>query len=272
MDPKCHIVELSLLAHVAVHSHTIDLKHMVQINNKTGTARKVRRNSTAAAARDNWKWFDDDLWKPYDPAVCGQLEDAHQTGRKGTTIHTAKWSYWVDFERGVQVNCATNKERKIRREASSAGAKTDAAGLAKASVHAAGVGASPGASAGNLPWRTVFNAAREAVDLARVVGWAEVAPHEIAAGETDPVMFTPLGEDGETVVRLPCHTEAVPCTFNRSTLEAAFRTTAACPTCGVTFGLPGPQPSGTMSARKRGFDCDGHPGVGALHADSFTGA
>jgi hypothetical protein len=71
-------------------------------------------------------------------------------------------------------------------------------------------------------------------------------------------MMTDLGDDDEMVVRLPCHTEALSCTFNVSTVEAAFASKNCCPACGMAYDLPGPQPSGQMYAHLRRFDCDGH--------------
>jgi len=99
-------------------------------------------------------------------------------------------------------------------------------------------------------------------------------PGEWAAGEADPVMFSPLGEEGEQVVRLPCHTTAVSCTFNLSTVESAFASNNACPTCGTRYPLPGPQPTGTMLAFvDTGFDCAGHGGMGTIviHYDFPSG-
>ena len=78
-------------------------------------------------------------------------------------------------------------------------------------------------------------------------------------------MLSELGEGGEAVVCLPCHTQAVSCIFNVSTVESAFRASNACPTCGTRYGLPGPQPTGKMSAAlDHSADCDGHPGVGCI--------
>ena len=74
-----------------------------------------------------------------------------------------------------------------------------------------------------------------------------------------------LGDANEEVVRLRCHSDAISCTFNRSTVEAAFRSSYKCPSCGQPYPLPGPQPSGVMKWRRDFlYDCDGHPDCGTI--------
>ena len=79
-------------------------------------------------------------------------------------------------------------------------------------------------------------------------------------GALDPVMFSELGEDGQEVLRLPCHSEATSCTMNLSTAEGAFRNSNNCPSCKQLYpSLPGPQPSGVMKSRMDpSRDCEGH--------------
>ncbi|EOD22839.1 hypothetical protein EMIHUDRAFT_195235 [Emiliania huxleyi CCMP1516] len=106
-----------------------------------------------------------------------------------------------------------------------------------------------------------------ALDLAAVLRWRVLRPGEWDEGATDPILMCDLGEDGESVVRLPCHSDAISCTFNRSTVEQAFASSPKCPTCGQPYPLPGPQPSGVMRCRASGaYDCDGHPGCGVIEA------
>ena len=73
-------------------------------------------------------------------------------------------------------------------------------------------------------------------------------------------MFSELGEDGQEVLRLPCHSEATSCTMNLSTAEGAFRNSNNCPSCQQLYpSLPGPQPSGVMKSRMDpSRDCEGH--------------
>jgi len=70
-----------------------------------------------------------------------------------------------------------------------------------------------------------------ALDLAAVLRWRVLRPGEWDEGATDPILMCDLGEDGESVVRLPCHSDAISCTFNRSTVEQAFASSPKCPTC-----------------------------------------
>ena len=58
-----------------------------------------------------------------------------------------------------------------------------------------------------LPWTAHFTAASQVADLKQLTKWRVLKPGEWPEEATDPVMFTSLGEDGEEVVRLPCHTE-----------------------------------------------------------------
>jgi len=66
-------------------------------------------------------------------------------------------------------------------------------------------------------------------------------------------------------VRLPCHTDAVSCTFNRDTLLEHFKRSNKCPTCSHVFAFPGPQPAGRMMARREGEPCSGHERAASIH-------
>ena len=107
---------------------------------------------------------------------------------------------------------------------------------------------------------------RANLDLAKEIQWKVLSPGEWEAGALDPVLFNELGEGGHEVVRLPCHSEAISCTMNRSTAEQAFRSGNKCPCCQQLYAsLPGPQPSGVMKARIDPRDCEGHAaGCGSI--------
>jgi len=199
-------------------------------------------------------------------------------------IYAGRWGYYADFSSMMQFNTATNKGRPVRHHSgagSSAGtgAYPPAPGLLGSwspgkSVVGSLMGAmnigQPAATSAltKLPWQLTFTpSAADLTDLAALTGWTQLKPGEWESGETDPVMFSELGEDGESVVRLPCHTNGLSCTFNVSTLEAAFATKSCCPVCGTAYGLAGPQPAGTMNAQRMRFDCDGHHGVGTIEID-----
>ena len=77
-------------------------------------------------------------------------------------------------------------------------------------------------------------------------------------GATDPITLTALGENHEAVVRLPCHTDAISCTFNISTIVRSLRLNPLCPTCTQPYALPGVQPSGSMQMSTERGSCEGH--------------
>ena len=151
-----------------------------------------------------------------------------------------------------------------------------------------------------LVLREVFDA-RGVVDLAHITSWTVLHPGEWPSKAQDPIVLSDLGEDGEVVVRLPCHTAAMPCLFNRSTLEQAtdrlicpatctraptlaacgicelglicgvrvrrpqaLPRTRKCPSCSQPYVLLGPQPSGTLHIQHSDQSCVGHDGVGSL--------
>jgi len=139
------------------------------------------------------------------------------------------------------------------------------------SVFAPSVPALPAASLSTgavkkLPWVATFTAVSSAsADLAGLTGWSVLAPGGWDDGETDPIMCTDLGDAGEAVVRLPCHTAAVSCTFNQAPRVSSYASSNACPSCGTKYELPGPQPSGTMDAHTDPtIPCDGHPSDGTI--------
>ena len=268
-------------------AYAIDFSQMVQRNLQTGFERHVRRD--AADAAEGWEWSDHGQWKDFDPAAAGQLSAARRAGRAQTVIHlllpVGVHTYHIDLARMEQTNAHTHMKRQIH-----AGGAAPPAGGGSAlptPIFGAGGGGSAGAqlAAGvqrlvgrafgggggaaalpSLPLRRTFAAAAalDGAALGAATGWTTLAPGSWAAGATDPIMCTDLGEDGEAVVRLPCHSEAIPCTFNLSTLEQAFRSSHKCPSCGQPYRLPGPQPSGTMAAERDHRDCEGHPGAGTL--------
>lgn len=108
-------------------------------------------------------------------------------------------------------------------------------------LHQPSRGAAPHSAA---PSTSAFEAAAAALDLARLTRWTVLAPGSWPEGTQDPMRQCPLGADGEAVVMLPCSTVALPCVFNRSTLEQALRASPLCPTCKARYAIPGPPPSG----------------------------
>ena len=139
-------------------------------------------------------------------------------------------------------------------------------GGGSSSVSSGGGGGGGGGGASDTTFQLRFHAASTAShDLAALTKWVVLPAGSWAAGATDPIMMSDLGEDDEVVVRLPCQTGATCCTFNVSTLEQAFASSNACPSCGTKYELPGPQPTGTMDSMvDDDSDCDGHPDVGSI--------
>jgi deltex-like protein len=252
-------------------THVIDLESMEQQNSRTGFRRPVRRRRGASAPpiagtcefqNEHGKWIS------YNPNATEQILIATKAGRTVTTIfveHSRRlWAYQVDLQRNEQINMHTKMRRPLRIQPA-----PGATGGGPGPAATAGGGPSPAASAGmggvrlhEPPWELNFVATpADAVDLSSLTQWRVLKPGEWDAGDSDPVMMTDLGDDDEPVVRLPCHTAAVSCTFNRSTLEEAFKSSNKCPTCGTMYALPGPQPSGRMRASlDPSTDCDGHVG------------
>ena len=259
-------------------THTIHLEEMEQVNVRTGFGRPVRRSGVATSSGSVSYQDERGRWVPYNRHAASQVCLAALTGRAGTTIyvpHTERlWAYRIDLGRMQQINTVTRMGRPIRFDppAGVGAAFQPPQPHAAASSSAGGGGGGGGGSGGSgdgaesLPWQVHFQATSSAsLNLAALTRWSVLAPDQYAEGATDPVMLTDLGEGEEVVVRLPCHTEAVPCTFNRSTVEAAFQSSNKCPTCGTLYGLPGAMPSGSMRVElDADDDCDGHRGVGTL--------
>jgi deltex-like protein len=278
-------------------SYIVDLQHMVQTNTRTGFTRKVRRETAGAVA--SWSWLDGSAhsgsqrWTRFDAAASDLLTACATLGRAHTSLHlqtpNGLWTYEVDLVRGVQTNVMTRNERPLRCDdpaVPSLAAPSAAAAVPygqqqqgyppppqpRAISAAAASSAMAVPAAGSCPvppWHMTVNAAAarpDASQLPALTGWTVLPPGGWEAGATDPVMMTDLGEDGEQVVRLPCHTQAVSCTFNVSTLEQSFASGEKCPTCGTRYEMGGgPQPTGTMSTdRAPRHDCAGHPGVGSI--------
>ena len=246
----------------ASQTHVIDLEGMEQVNARTGFRRPVRCQAKGSGSGSMSFQNEKGKWIGYAPEVSSQVCLAALAGRPGTTVyvpqHDSLWAYWVDLKRMQQINTRTHMARPVRFDKSPSSTSSS---RPSGSSAAAGTAAGPA-----LPWQLSFTATSPADrDLGAVLGWKVLQPGEYPADGVDPIMQTDLGEDGEAVVRLPCDSAAVPCTFNCSTVEAAFQSSNKCPTCGTLYGLPGAQPTGSMHARLLpDRDCDGHAGVGTI--------
>lgn len=207
-----------------------------------------------------WAWHGDCGLVRYDDDVSQSLETAYQQHgeRAVSTVTIGGVAYTIshDNTRGwvQRRTLETYRSRPVVRcapgPAAGSGAQV-ALGTAAATSPAAGF--------------EVFVAGSPTADLASALGWTVLQAGDWAAGDLDPIMMSELGEAGEEVVRLPCDSAAIRCTFNRSTAEAAFATSCKCPSCGQPYPLLGPQPTGVIKWRVNAFyDCDGHPGCGTL--------
>ena len=276
--------------------YRIDLERMEQTNIHTKFTRPVARSAQDGA---QWEWQENDgSWQPYGPHVCGQLTAARRAGRTGTTFFILSRRganpyvvRWKADGTGTQTNIVTDISRPVRypagaaagaaagaggvmaaaagAAAKAAGAAAKAAGAVAAAAGAAakamGGGKSPAGPPSLAPLSFDADAVKlDAACLARITRWKVLTPGEWEDGALDPVMFSALGEDDEVVVRLPCHTDAISCTFNVSTVESAFAANPRCPSCSQQYALPGPQPTGTMQLRLERSDCQGHAGCGTI--------
>ena len=271
--------------------YRIDLQRMEQTNVHTKFTRPIARSAQDAGGQ--WEWQENDgSWQPYGPHVCGQLAAARRAGRTSTTFFIMSRHHanayvvrWQPDGTGTQTNTATSISRPIRYPAgapplarvasgaggvmaAAAGAAAKAAGAVVAAAGAAAKAVGGKAPAGPPSLEPLsFNADAvklDAASLAKITRWKVLQPGEWKDGDLDPVMFSALGEDDETVVRLPCHTDAISCTFNVSTVESAFLGNPRCPSCSQQYALPGVQPTGTMQLRLQRNDCQGHPDCGTI--------
>ena len=225
----------------------VDLTRMEQTSVQTGFRRAISRQCGASHAAV-WEWQENDgSWKAYDPCAAGQLSAAQAANRQTTIIfvlshrnanpYCVEWSGGADGGGvGTQRNVKTGVVRPIRwRTAAASGHAAAAASAAASSAPASFAAASADAAASGCPSLATlhFQAVQQldTPELARLTGWSELRPGEWEEGADDPIMFSPLGEDGEAVVRLPCHSAAISCTFNLSTIEQALRARPQCPTC-----------------------------------------
>ena len=252
-------------------THTINLSRMCQVNLSTQTERPIRRQLAPGAEHvEVWSFRDTNGCRDDSAAVSAMCSIARDVGRSGTTKYAFHgrqlWSYWVDFQRMQQINNATNKARPVRCTPNQRFGHSSTLQRTLAGTSSSGRGSLP-----RLPLSESFEeVSPSAIDLSALTNWQVLPPGGWPKGEDDTVMFSRLGEGGEPVVRLPCHTAAVSCTFNKATLLSAFKTSNRCPTCGVAYAMPGPQPSGRMRARhNRHEECDGHPRCGTIEIEYF---
>ena len=214
----------------------VDLERMEQHCAPLGITRAISRRQFPSADAYSWVWQDHAGWKRYDPCMEGQLGAAQAVGRRMTTIfvlssdvatpYRIDWTSCAGAVWGTQCNVATGATRCIRCPA--------------------------------LTFLRFQAQQLDTVQLAHLTGWSVLGPGEWEGGACDPIMFSPLGEDGEAVVRLPCQTAAISCTFNLATIERALRLSPHCPMCTQAYALPGVQPSGTMRTSTSSLSCEGH--------------
>lgn len=178
-------------------------------------------------------------WQRFDPYMEGQLAAAQAVGRRSTTIYVlsfgqatpcvVQWTSCAGGGEGTLLPCRdVNLDTLVR---------------------------------WGCPRRETLHFRAEALDeaqIARLTGWRVLLPSEWQLGADDPILRTPLGEDGEVVVRLPCHSTAISCTFNISSIVKAMQCRPVCPSCSQAYPLPGGQPTGTMEFHSDRDSCSGH--------------
>ena len=223
----------------------VDLVRMKLLCVTSGISLAICRQKYPSADAAWWEWQDDAGWQRYDPYVEGQLGAAQAAGRRVTTIfvlsydaatpYRITWSSCAGGGDGTQLNTVYSRAE------------------------------APGATKRirwGCPQREALHFRAQPLDtaqLAHLTGWSELRPGGWKEGDCDPIMNTTLGEGGEAVVRLPCHSAAISCTFNLSTVEQSLRFSPVCPACSKAYGvLPGVQPSGSMHFGTDMASCNGH--------------
>ena len=107
--------------------YIIDFKHMTQTNQTTKFSRSIRfcrggqssleshgRQSTSAV---RWSYLDDSgNFSCYTSSQSKQIEAMYLRTLPVTTLSINEWEYAFDFERMVQINTITDRERPIKRE------------------------------------------------------------------------------------------------------------------------------------------------------------
>lgn len=273
--------------------YNIDLDEMSQTS-QLGYRRPICvqdvQSSTAGAVK--WQWqHESGSWKEYDPYAAGQLSAAQAAKRNTTRVFVPSHNqeYVVDLLRYEQRNAYTKVAKPIRfwiappssapltsgakkmrtHAATSTASQNNVASATTASTTTPSTAASttaPSTAASGCPSLTPLDfQADPLTDMKKRAQWTVLKPGEWEDGACDPVSLFPLGDDGETVVRLPCGSKAISCTFNKTSIVQSLLYNSQCPTCRMAIAIPGPQPSGSMRMRiDHTFDCDGHPGVGTI--------
>jgi len=213
-----------------------------------------------------WAWrADAEFEHPYGATINAVLEEAYQRFGEGaiSKVDLGGVRYTISHQgpKGWVQRREAGRTRLVTRY------PADPVPHAQQALGSGGHSSTGGASASvaGSSASEVFVAGPATEDLASVLRWVVLQPGDWAASAEDPIMLTELGEAGEAVVRLPCHSAAICCTFNRSTVEEAFKSSSKCPSCGQPYALPGPQPGGVMMWRENAtHDCDGHRGCGSI--------
>uniref|UniRef100_A0A7S2W358 RING-type E3 ubiquitin transferase n=1 Tax=Rhizochromulina marina TaxID=1034831 RepID=A0A7S2W358_9STRA len=245
-------------------AYRVNFKACEQTNTRTGTVRAIRRTLVPRPTH-MWEVEADIGWVPFDMVQQEALEAALQRDQKQHEFERSGMGYEVDLAAFEQTNLGTGRVRLIRRSplpATPAAASTsaDPTGGGTASLS---LPSSPQAPSwteqplGNGAFLLSFDAGDGSLSVVEDLHFTRIT----AEKDYDPtklcsLTFEALGDD---VVRLPCHTEAIPCYFKRDVITQALLTKNQCPHCGAFLPVPGPQPAGEMKAWLRpDISCDGY--------------
>lgn len=234
-------------------------------------ARAAKRNTTRVFVSSRSQWYVVDLLRFeqhnaftlaskrirfFAPPNSAPLASGVKKRRTRTATSTAS-----------QNNVASATAASSTTVASAASASATATfTAASAAAPTVGSTTTPSSTASGCPSLTpLYYQADSLTDMNTRSIWTVLKPGEWEHDACDPVTFLQLGEEDETVVRLPCSSSAISCTFNKTSIEQSLLYKSQCPTCGMTIAIPGPQPSGSMHISiDHTNDCDGHLGVGTI--------
>ena len=117
---KCHLV-------INYQVYLINLKSMTQTNVATQFSRPIQCRQvdqssselcgSESSAPIQWSYCDDSgNFSCYTPLQSQQIEDMYSCSTPVTTLSINDWEYAFDFDRMVQINTKTERERQIKRQ------------------------------------------------------------------------------------------------------------------------------------------------------------
>ncbi|XP_029431616.1 E3 ubiquitin-protein ligase DTX4 [Rhinatrema bivittatum] len=103
----------------ALLPYVLDLQSMQQFRQDTGTIRPVQRSYyhpfSAPGRGVVWEWeADGGMWTPYDMEIAVAIQQAFERQQSWIDLTPVGFCYIIDFTTMVQVNCQTQRKRRLR--------------------------------------------------------------------------------------------------------------------------------------------------------------